>query len=172
MPHIYVDPVVMAYLHELTALGDAYNSSIRNHLGLPAAPRVAETTAAPPVSLPLITTVRPGALWPLIASGNLAVRQTPTGTVPSAAKHTSSPSTAPAGSSPPTARCSAHETCAPPPSPATRARVGATGEPRPARPCSSYASRKQSRSSTTPHPTNRPPTRQRSDPSESVSAAS
>ncbi len=76
MPHIYVDPVVMAYLHERTALGDTYNSTIRKHLGLPAAPQVAQTPAAPPESLPLITTVRPGALWPLIASGRLAVRQT------------------------------------------------------------------------------------------------
>jgi hypothetical protein len=76
MPHIYVDPMVIACLHERTALGDTYNSTIRKHLGLPTAPEVAETPAMPPESLPLIRNVRPGALWPLIASGRLAVRQT------------------------------------------------------------------------------------------------
>jgi hypothetical protein len=78
MPHIYVDPVVMAYLRERTALGDTHNSTIRKHLGLPAAPRLAETVATPPESLPpLIMTARPGALLPpLIATGGLAAGET------------------------------------------------------------------------------------------------
>ena len=77
MPHIYVDPVVMAHLRERTALGDTYNSTIRKHLGLPAAPNLAQTAATPPESLrPLIMTARPGALLPLIATGRLATGET------------------------------------------------------------------------------------------------
>lgn len=77
MPHVYVDPVVMAYLRERTALGDSYNSTIRKHLGLPAAPNLVQSAAAPPGSLPpLIMTARPGALLPLVASGRLTAGET------------------------------------------------------------------------------------------------
>lgn len=77
MPHIYVDPVVMAYLHERTTLGDTPNSTIRKHLGLPPAPELAETAATPPEwPPPLIMRARPGALLPLLASGRLTAGET------------------------------------------------------------------------------------------------
>lgn len=65
MPYIYVDPVVMAYLRERQAPGDSHNDTIREHLGLPTAPRPART--APAI---------PGALMPLIVAGLLAAGDT------------------------------------------------------------------------------------------------
>jgi hypothetical protein len=53
------------------------NACMRKHLGLPSAPRLAETAATPPESLPpLIMTARPGALLPLVATGRLAAGET------------------------------------------------------------------------------------------------
>jgi hypothetical protein len=69
MPYIHVDRVVMEFLRERAALGDSYNTTIRKHLGLPAAPAAPQAPTTTAFALP-------GALMPLIHAGKLTAGDT------------------------------------------------------------------------------------------------